>query len=138
LKSAARFAPSALLRLTKTTDAPALSDQSGFSTERTTLNFLFSFQFSAVSVFVQHLNFSTSSSVFRFETRSLPALTRSCPRHFAFYVARPTRSIQLFSFQFFLNISTSQRLNFLFSFQFSAVSFFVQLLNFFEHRNRLT
>src|SRR2546430_10845432 len=28
-----------------------------------------------------------------FETRSLPALTRSYPRHFTFYVARPARSI---------------------------------------------
>jgi hypothetical protein len=28
-----------------------------------------------------------------FETRSLPTLTRSYPRHFTFYVARPTRSI---------------------------------------------
>jgi hypothetical protein len=28
-----------------------------------------------------------------FETRSLPALTRSYPRHFAFYVAHPIRSI---------------------------------------------
>jgi hypothetical protein len=27
------------------------------------------------------------------ETRSLPALTRSYPRHFTFYVARPTGSI---------------------------------------------
>jgi len=35
-----------------------------------------------------------------FETRSLPALTRSYPRHFTFYVARPTRSIQLSSFRF--------------------------------------
>src|SRR5438874_2798624 len=34
-----------------------------------------------------------------FETRSLPALTRSYPRHFTFYVARPTRSIQLSSFR---------------------------------------
>lgn len=31
-----------------------------------------------------------------FETRSLPTLPRSYPRHFAFYVALPTRSIQLF------------------------------------------
>jgi hypothetical protein len=30
----------------------------------------------------------------RFETRSRPALTRSYPRHFTFYVAHPTRSIQ--------------------------------------------
>ena len=29
-----------------------------------------------------------------FETRSQPTLTRSCPRRFAFYVARPTRSIR--------------------------------------------
>src|SRR6266481_10112077 len=29
-----------------------------------------------------------------FETRSLPTLTRSYPRRFAFYVARPARSIQ--------------------------------------------
>ena len=28
-----------------------------------------------------------------FETRSLPTLTRSYPRHLTFYVARPTRSI---------------------------------------------
>ena len=28
------------------------------------------------------------------ETRSLPTLTRSYPRHFTFYVARPTRSIR--------------------------------------------
>ena len=28
-----------------------------------------------------------------FETRSLPALPRSYPRHFAFYVAHPVRSI---------------------------------------------
>ena len=32
-----------------------------------------------------------------FETRSLPALSRSYPRHFAFYVAHPIRSIQRFS-----------------------------------------
>jgi hypothetical protein len=31
-----------------------------------------------------------------FETRSLPALTHSYPRHFTFYVAHPNRSIQLF------------------------------------------
>jgi len=47
-----------------------------------------------------------------FETRSLPTLTRSYPRRFAFYVARPARSIQLFSvsafqlFSFCLNLST--------------------------------
>src|SRR6202022_3286922 len=35
-----------------------------------------------------------------FETRSLPALTRSYPRHFTFCVAHPIRSIQLFRFQF--------------------------------------
>jgi hypothetical protein len=29
-----------------------------------------------------------------FETRSLPALTRSYPRHFTFYVAHPIRSIE--------------------------------------------
>ena len=28
------------------------------------------------------------------ETRSLPALSRSYPRHFTFYVAHPIRSIQ--------------------------------------------
>src|SRR5437870_10341527 len=32
-----------------------------------------------------------------FETRSLPALPRSYPRHFAFYVAHPIRCIQRFS-----------------------------------------
>jgi len=32
-----------------------------------------------------------------FETRSLPALPRSYPRHFTFYVAHPIRSIQRFS-----------------------------------------
>ena len=41
----------------------------------------------------QRLNPST------FETRSLPALTRSYPRRFTFYVAHPIRSIQRFSFQ---------------------------------------
>src|SRR4029077_760409 len=30
----------------------------------------------------------------RFETRSLPALSRSYPRHFTFHVAHPVRSIQ--------------------------------------------
>ena len=35
---------------------------------------------------------------FSFETRSLPTLTRPYPRRFTFYVARPTRSIPLFSF----------------------------------------
>ena len=30
----------------------------------------------------------------QFETRSLPALSRSYPRHFTFYVAHPIRSIQ--------------------------------------------
>jgi hypothetical protein len=29
-----------------------------------------------------------------FETRSRPALARSYPRHFAFYVAHPIRSIE--------------------------------------------
>jgi len=38
-----------------------------------------------------------------FETRSLPTLTRSYPRRFAFYVARPARSIQF---------SPSQRFSF--------------------------
>jgi hypothetical protein len=45
-----------------------------------------------------------SISVFQlsaFETRSLPALTRSYPRRFAFYVALPIRSIQYFSFSAF-------------------------------------
>jgi len=32
------------------------------------------------------------------ETRSLPALTHSYPRHFTFYVAHPIRSILNFSF----------------------------------------
>ena len=32
-----------------------------------------------------------------FETRSLPALTRSYPCRFTFYVAHPARSIQYFS-----------------------------------------
>jgi hypothetical protein len=32
------------------------------------------------------------------ETRSLPALTRSYPRSFTFYVAPPARSIQRFGF----------------------------------------
>jgi hypothetical protein len=41
-----------------------------------------------------------------FETRSLPALTRSYPRRFTFYVAHPIRSIQHFSF------SASQRFTF--------------------------
>jgi hypothetical protein len=34
-----------------------------------------------------------------FETRSLPALTRSYPCRFTFYVAHPVRSIQLFTKQ---------------------------------------
>src|SRR5437868_8570240 len=39
-----------------------------------------------------------------FETRLLPTCARSYPRHFTFYVAHPTRSIQSFSFysSFFL------------------------------------
>jgi hypothetical protein len=42
---------------------------------------------------------STSSFSFSaFETRSLPALTRSYPRRFTFYVAHPNRSIQLSAF----------------------------------------
>jgi hypothetical protein len=48
--------------------------------------FDFSFQLSFPS---QQLTASTSSLEFSFETRSLPALTRSYPRHFTFYVARP-------------------------------------------------
>ena len=36
-------------------------------------------------------------SISAFETRSLPALTRSYPRRFTFYVARPARSIQFFN-----------------------------------------
>src|SRR6266550_1293706 len=36
-------------------------------------------------------------SLLWFETRSLPALTRSYPRHFTFYVACPTRSIHQYS-----------------------------------------
>src|SRR5439155_6593182 len=35
---------------------------------------------------------------FLIETRSPPGLTRSYPRHFTFYVARPARSILNFSF----------------------------------------
>src|SRR5437762_6785364 len=36
---------------------------------------------------------------FLIETRSPPGLARSYPRHFAFYVARPARSILNFSFE---------------------------------------
>ena len=37
---------------------------------------------------------ATSSNQRRFETRSLPALSRSYPRHFTFHVAHPIRSIR--------------------------------------------
>ena len=37
---------------------------------------------------------ATSSNQRRFETRSLPALSRSYPRHFTFRVAHPIRSIR--------------------------------------------
>jgi hypothetical protein len=48
---------------------------------------------------LQQLNRSTSSFSFSaFETRSLPALTRSYPRRFTFYVTHPDRSIQLSAF----------------------------------------
>jgi hypothetical protein len=48
---------------------------------------------------------SHAFSYFLFETRSLPALTRSYPRHFTFYVARPAplhSSFLLFPSHFFL------------------------------------
>jgi hypothetical protein len=59
------------------------------------------FQFFSFSVF-QFFSFLSEPNVrphcsAAFETRSLPTLTRSYPRRFAFYVARPARSIQLFS-----------------------------------------
>src|SRR6478672_2808751 len=40
---------------------------------------------------LQRFNAST------FETRSLPTLARSYPRHFTFYVAHPIRSVQRFT-----------------------------------------
>jgi hypothetical protein len=39
--------------------------------------------------------FYVADPVSSIETRLLPTLTRSYPRHFTFYVARPTRSIRL-------------------------------------------
>jgi hypothetical protein len=41
----------------------------------------------------QHASGMCSPEFAEFETRSLPALTHSYPRHFTFYVAHPIRSI---------------------------------------------
>jgi len=45
-------------------------------------------------VVTRKIDFGFTPAMPRFETRSLPALTRSYPRHFTFYVAHPIRSIE--------------------------------------------
>jgi hypothetical protein len=44
----------------------------------------------------RHFTFYVAHPIRSIETRSLPALTRSYPRHFTFYVAHPIRSIHYF------------------------------------------